>query len=102
MLETMNYRSDKISEENKTTYRFIFLSRGGSGENSGFITSISNIIGYFYGYSEQHDESSVTIECKDNKVIKIIPYNMSNIIIPTNYRMLLRFADNLGIDYTNE
>ena len=109
MLETMNYRSDKISEENKTTYRFVFLSRGGSGESSGFITStqninnnISGIYGSSYGYSEQHDESSVTIECKNSKVTKISPYNMNNIMIPTDYRMLLRFADNLGIDYTNE
>lgn len=100
MLQTMNFRYDRTCEEGKTTYRYVFVTRGGSGSSYGTIQNVSgNIRGYSSGYSEQHDESSVTVECKDNRVIKIAPYNMNNINIPKNYFALQKFANDLGVKY---
>lgn len=104
MIDIMDFRFDKTCEEDKTTYRFVFVTRGGSGESHGFIggrmaNNYGSLYGESHGYSEQHDESYVVVECKENKVTKILPYNMNDIRIPLDYAKLLRFADNLGIDY---
>lgn len=96
MLTIMEYKYDKLSEEDKTTYRFIYITKGGSGTTTGIAY---NGTGGISGYSESHDESSVTIECKNNKVTKILPYNMNNIMIPCDYGQLITFAATLGINY---
>ena len=103
MLSTMNFRYDKSMSNESTIYRFIYITRGGSGSVSGYISSgyNSNIRnsthGSMFGYSEQHDESLVIIKCINNKVIEITPYNMSSIQIPNSYYELVDLANLIGI-----
>ena len=103
MLSTMNFRYDKSMSNESTIYRFIYITRGGSGSVGGYISSgyNSNIInsthGSMFGYSEQHDESVVIIKCINDKVIEITPYNMSSIQIPNSYDELVDLANFLGI-----
>lgn len=105
MLQTMNFRYDRTCEEGKTIYRYTFRTRGGYGSLHGSIYGAGQldvpIRGEINGYSEQHDESYVLVECKENKVIKIMPYNMSDIsaLIPSDYQSLAHLANCYGIDY---
>ena len=105
MLQTMDFRFDKTCEEDKTTYRYVFVTKGSSGETHGYLSGSmggsmgGSMYGESHGYSEQHDESCVIVECKDNKVTKVSPYNMNDIRVPTEYGRLLRFANDLGIKY---
>lgn len=102
MLNTMNFRFDKNLSEDCTTYRFVFIPKGGSGSHSGVLYgSVNNgnggISGFSSGSSETHDESIVIVECKDNKVTKVNPYNMSNVQFPFNMYKLATLANSCGI-----
>ena len=103
MLSTMNFRYDRSRTESYTSYRFVFVSKGGSGSTAGYIAGGPAIDGRFTmsgrmaGSSEQHDESVVVVKCVNSKVSEIMPYNMSTNIIPKDYRKLLEFGKDLGI-----
>ena len=104
MIDIMKFRYDRSCEESKNTYRFVYITKGSSGETHGYMgTSYFDnhqyINGSIHGSSESHDESIVIIECKDGKVTKIQPYNMNNINIPASYSKLLKFADSFNIKY---
>lgn len=103
MLNIMNFRYDKSCTEEYTSYRFVFISKGGSGSTEGYVAGGPLWDGRFAmsgrtsGSSEQHDESVVVIKCKNGKVTEIMPYNMSVNIIPKDYKKLLEFGKSLGI-----
>lgn len=101
MLKIMDFRFDKMCEEDKTTYRYVFRTRGGSGSSYGSINTNfdGRISGSSSSYSEQHDEISVSVECIEGKVTKIIPYNMNELEIPLNYLSLKALANYYEINY---
>ena len=102
MLTIMNFRHDKSMTTEFTTYRYVYINKGGSGETRGYMgTSYFNnhqyINGSIYGSSESHDESVVIIKCVNGKVTEVNPYNMSSIQIPTSYNELIDLANLIGI-----